>query len=71
MRLNKNGIPILDPPGVNKLPRRTACLPTEHSWGVPTRVTTEQDFVYGTLATCYKQTCKRCGEVDEYWEEDT
>lgn len=33
MKLNKNGIPILDPPKeANKLAKHKFCLPDEHKW---------------------------------------
>lgn len=53
MRLDKNGIPVLDPPGENKLKKRRACLPDEHFW---------DDGHFTDKGTVY--TCERCGEKD-------
>ena len=67
-RLNKNGIPILDPPGQNHLKRRSECVPGEHDWGPPTVIrTVPGDWVYMEPdRDVLQQECRRCGTKDEY-----
>lgn len=59
MKLNKNGIPILDPPG-NAMKKRRTCLPDEHKW-VEDEPATECASQNGRwYDTCYE--CIYCGD---------
>lgn len=53
MKLNKNGIPVLDPPG-NKMKKRKSCLPDEHHW--------ESDREFSSTGQGYH--CTICDEKD-------
>ena len=53
MKLNKNGIPVLDPPG-NKMPKKKSCLPDEHMW-------VDDDFHHGSG---HNYICLKCDDKD-------
>ena len=66
VRLNRSGIPVLDPPGRNFLPK--SCPPREHDWGPPREIKREW---FGTwyepgVEVTYEQTCRHCGVRDTY-----
>ena len=65
MKLNKNGIPILDDPKTNHLPKHK-CLPDEHIWKkTEESISNEcESWDYENHVTLYKHTCRNCGEVD-------
>jgi len=58
MRLDKNGIPVLDPPGENKLKKKRKCLPDEHDWAM-----TEQ-FKLNSHHEGTHYYCRKCDEKD-------
>jgi hypothetical protein len=69
-RLNKNGIPILDPPGENRLKRRQECIPGEHIWGRKKYLrTVPGDWVYNEPSLdVFEVTCQACDTKDEFSE---
>jgi hypothetical protein len=66
-RLDRNGIPVLDPPGQNRLRPSPCRIPSDHNFGPPIEIDSEEDYVMGYVSTCYEQKCRRCGTVDRYW----
>lgn len=66
--VDRNGIPILDPPGQNKLRPSPCRTPEDHDYGPPVRGRVEVDWIMGTEGTEYVQTCRRCGVRDSYWK---
>lgn len=69
-RLDKNGIPILDPPGQNHL-KAARCHPALHQWVKDSSRDEEfdhdHDYIYGitTTVTTKPLVCARCGATDE------
>lgn len=59
MKLNKNGIPILDPPG-NKMAKKRVCLPDEHKWVEDAQGTERASQAGQWYDTCYE--CVKCGD---------
>lgn len=59
MKLNKNGIPILDPPE-NKLAKKRVCIPDEHKW-MEDRPATDRAVWQGRWRDTWYE-CARCGD---------
>lgn len=67
-RLDRNGIPILDPPHeANKL--RPCCkTPEDHVWGDIRVESEDRDELPGYVIIHYAQACRRCMVVDRWTE---
>lgn len=69
-KLDRNGIPVLDPPGQNHL-KTARCHPALHEWvrdrAKPDDFDSDYDWVYGitTTVTTIPLVCARCGATDE------
>jgi hypothetical protein len=66
-RLNKNGIPVLDPPGRNGIRNRPECLPGEHVWGNRRLLQTHPSDWGECDVMEFEVTCKRCGVKDTFF----
>ena len=69
-RLNRAGIPVLDPPGVNHLPK--GCRPSQHEWRKVGSQYVETDWYSESDCSRDEYRCRRCGARDseERWEFD-
>lgn len=67
-RLDRNGIPILDPPHeANKLPPTPCKTPEDHDWGA-VRFDGCEANEHGIVVSKHYQICKRCFERYEWTE---
>jgi len=64
-RLDRNGIPILDPPKqANRL--KPYCPPGRHDFGPPSELGRRYDYDMGELVVSYRAVCQRCQTSDVF-----
>jgi hypothetical protein len=66
-RLNRAGIPILDPPKqTNRLPKQCPS-PGDHRWGPPVEIDRVWDAAFDEVSVRCVSACRWCGVKDTYW----